>query len=103
MKATVNRKRVQRMMRRMGTAALHPNPRYCPEFGDRSSKLGVDNGSHPHFNSQGDFISWQSWTGDSRKILARWHSNSMDDDFCVEALRDALAIHGSPETLSRKL
>ncbi|MEN8873743.1 MAG: IS3 family transposase [Pacificibacter sp.] len=33
----------------------------------------------------------------SRKVLAWRLSNSMDADFCVEALKDALARHGRPE------
>jgi len=34
---------------------------------------------------------------DSRKVLAWRLSNSMDADFCVEALKDAIAKHGKPE------
>ena len=33
----------------------------------------------------------------SRKVLAWRLSNSMDADFCVEALKKALAKHGKPE------
>jgi len=33
----------------------------------------------------------------SRKILAWRLSNGMDAEFCVEALKDALAKHGTPE------
>ena len=33
----------------------------------------------------------------SRKVLAWWLSNSMDTTFCVEALKEALAKHGTPE------
>jgi len=33
----------------------------------------------------------------SRKVLAWRLSNSMDADFCVEALKEALAKHGKPE------
>jgi putative transposase len=33
----------------------------------------------------------------SRKLLVRRLSNSMDADFCVEALKEALAKHGKPE------
>ena len=33
----------------------------------------------------------------SRKVLAWRLSNSMDAEFCVEALKDALAKHGTPE------
>jgi transposase InsO family protein len=33
----------------------------------------------------------------SRKVLAWRLSNTMDAEFCVEALKDALANHGTPE------
>jgi len=33
----------------------------------------------------------------SRKVLAWRLSNSMDADFCVEALKEALSKHGPPE------
>ena len=33
----------------------------------------------------------------SRKVLAWRLSNSMDADFCVEALKEAIAKHGTPE------
>ena len=36
----------------------------------------------------------------SRKVLAWRLSNSMDADFCVEALKEALAKHGTPEILN---
>ena len=36
----------------------------------------------------------------NRKVLAWWLSNSMDAEFCVEALKEALAKHGTPETFN---
>ena len=33
----------------------------------------------------------------SRKVLSWQLSNTMDSDFCVEALEEALALHGRPE------
>jgi putative transposase len=33
----------------------------------------------------------------SRKVLAWRLSNTMDADFCIEALKEALAKHGTPE------
>jgi putative transposase len=33
----------------------------------------------------------------SRKVLAWRLSNSMDAEFCIEALKEALAKHGTPE------
>ena len=40
-------------------------------------------------------VAIMDWYG--RKVLARRLSNSMDADFCVEALKEALAKHGKPE------
>ena len=42
-------------------------------------------------------ILWQIMDWYSRKVLAWRLSNSMDRDFCVEALEEALATYGSPE------
>ena len=36
----------------------------------------------------------------SRKVLALRLSNSMEADFCVEALKDAMAKHGPPEIMN---
>ena len=41
------------------------------------------------------FVAIMDWY--SRKVLAWRLSNSMDADFCVEALQEALAKHGTPE------
>lgn len=40
-------------------------------------------------------IAIMDWT--TRKVLAWRLSNTMDADFCVEALKEALARHGKPE------
>jgi putative transposase len=37
----------------------------------------------------------------SRKVVARRPSNTMEADLCVEALREAIAVHGTPEILTR--
>jgi len=39
-------------------------------------------------------VAIMDWYG--RKVLAWRLSNSMDADFCVEALKEALAKHGTP-------
>ncbi len=36
----------------------------------------------------------------SRKVLAWRLPNTMDAEFCVEALKEALATHGTPETFN---
>lgn len=106
----VGRKRVQRLMRLMGLRALYPKP--------RTSKPGKGHKIYPYL-LRGMKIDRpnQVWAADisyipmargfvylvavmdwySRKVLAWRVSNSMDSDFCVEALEEALARYGSPE------
>jgi putative transposase len=107
---SVNRKRVQRLMRKMGTAALGPRP--------RTTKPGP---GHKIFPSllRGVAIERpnQVWCADityiplgrgflylvaimdwaSRVVLAWRLSNTMDVSFCVSALEEALARFGRPE------
>ncbi len=107
---TVNRKRVQRLMRRIGIAALGPKPKTTkPAPGHRIfpyllRDLVID---RPN----------QAWSADityipigrgflylvavidwaSRAVLAWRLSNTMDVAFCVDALDEALARFGQPE------
>lgn len=109
----VNRKRVQRLMRRMGLAGMAPGP-------DTS-------GAHPEhkvypYLLRGVSITRpnQVWSTDvtyirlargfvylvaivdwySRKVLSWRLSNTMDAAFCVDALEEALRLHGQPETFN---
>jgi putative transposase len=106
----INRKRVQRLMRQMGIAALGPKP--------RTSKPAPDHKVYPYLLR--DLVidrPNQVWAADityipigrgflylvaimdwaSRAVLSWRLSNTMDDSFCVEALEDALARFGKPE------
>lgn len=106
----VNRKRIQRLMRLMGIDAIYPKPhtsRPHPEhkiFPYLLRNLAID-----HVN--------QVWSSDityipmargfmylvvvmdwySRKILSWRVSNTLESDFCVHALNDALSHYGTPE------
>ena len=106
----VNRKRVQRLMRRMGIAALGPKP--------RTTKPAPGHTIHPYLlrDITVDRIN-QVWAADityipigrgflylvaimdwaSRAVLAWRLSNSMDVSSCVSALEEALARFGRPE------
>ena len=106
----VNRKRVQRLMRRMGIAALGPKP--------RTTKPAPGHTIHPYLlrDITVDRIN-QVWAADityipigrgflylvaimdwaSRAVLAWRVSNSMDVSSCVSALEEALARFGRPE------
>ncbi len=106
----VNRKRIQRLMRQMGLRALYPTP--------RTSKPGKDHKIYP-YRLKGLSIDRpnQVWASDicylpmakgfmylvaimdwaTRRVLSWRVSNTMDGDFCVEALEEALERYGRPE------
>jgi putative transposase len=106
----VNRKRVQRLMRLMGLTAIGPKP--------NTSRPRVGHTVYPYL--LGDLTierANQAWAADityipmargflylvaiidwhSRKVLSWRLSNTMDADFCVEALEEALTRYGTPE------
>ena len=108
--ATINRKRVQRLMRKMGIEALGPKP--------RTSKPTVGHCIYPYL-LRGMTIDRpnQVWAADityipmgrgflylvavidwaSRAVLSWRLSNTMDVSFCVDALEDALSRFGTPQ------
>jgi putative transposase len=106
----INRKRVQRLMRRMGIAALGPKPRTSkPAPGHKIFPYLLRDKTIERPN--------QVWAADityvpigrgflylvavidwaSRAVLAWRLSNTMDVSFCVAALEEALARFGRPE------
>ncbi|WP_247493868.1 IS3 family transposase [Bradyrhizobium sp. 142] len=106
----VNRKRVQRLMRKMGIAALGPKPNTTkPAPGHKIYPYLLRNMTIDRPN--------QVWAADitylpigrgflylvaiidwaSRAVLAWRLSNTMDVSFCVAALDEALATYGTPE------
>ena len=106
----INRKRVQRLMRRMGIAALGPKP--------RTSKPAPGHTIYPYLLREVTVErANQVWAADityipigrgflylvavmdwaSRAVLAWRLSNTMDVSFCVSALEEALARFGRPE------
>ena len=106
----INRKRVQRLMRKMGLEAIYPRP--------RTSKPHPDHKVYPYL-LRGIQINRpnQVWCSDityipmasgfmylvaimdwySRKILSWQLSNTLDTDFCLNALEDAVRQYGCPE------
>jgi len=101
--APVNRKRVQRLMRAMGLEAIYPKPRTTmPSAGHKIYPYLLRNVVVTRPN--------QVWSADityvplrcgflylmaildwySRYVLAWRLSNSLDEDFCLEALEEAL-------------
>ena len=107
---SVNRKRIQRLMRLMGIQALYPKK--------KTSRLGKGHKVYPYLLTGLDINgSNQVWAADityipmakgflylvaimdwhSRKVLSWRLSNTMDDYFCLEALNEALQCYGKPE------
>jgi putative transposase len=106
----INRKRVQRLMRKMAIAALGPRPRTTrPAPGHKIypyllRNLTIERVNHvwaadityiPVGRGFLYLVAIIDWA--SRAILAWRLSNTMDVSFCVAALGDALAKHGKPE------
>ncbi len=106
----VNRKRMQRLMRLMGLEAIYPRP--------RTSRPHPEHAIYPYLLKGMNIESPNRvWTADityvpmsrgfmylvavmdwhSRKVLSWRLSNTMDADFCVEALREAIRGYGRPE------
>ena len=106
----VNRKRVQRLMRQMGVRALYPRPRTShPGQGHKIYPYLLKDISIERPNqvwatdicyipmAQGSMylVAIMDWA--TRRVLAWRVANTMDSDFCVEALEEALGRYGAPE------
>src|SRR4249919_3384195 len=106
----VNRKRVRRLMRIMGIAALGPKPRTTkPAPGheiypyllrdlviDRPNQVWAADITYiPIGRGFLYLVAVMDWA--SRAVLSWRLSNTMDASFCVEALEEALARYGKPE------
>ena len=107
---SVNRKRVQRLMRKMGIAALGPKPRTTkPAPGhkifpyllrtmviDRPNQVWAADITYVPIGSGFLYlVAIIDWA--SRAVLTWRLSNTMDVSFCVSALEEALARFGKPE------
>jgi len=106
----VNRKRVQRLMRKMGIAALHPKRKTSkPALGHKIFPyllrgLAITRPNHvwcadityiPIGRGFLYLVAIMDWA--SRAVLSWRLSNTMDVSFCVSALEEALARFGCPE------
>ncbi len=106
----IDRKRVRRLMRRMGIEALGPKPRTTkPAPGHKIypyllRDLKIERPNHvwaadityiPIGKGFLYLVAVIDWA--SRAVLSWRLSNTMDASFCVEALEEALARHGRPE------
>ena len=109
----VGRRRVRRLMAKMGLAAIYQKPRTsAPNREHRIypyllRELVIDRPNQV-WCSDITYISMRSgfmylvavidWA--TRRVLSWRVSNSMEADFCIEALEEALAKHGRPEVFN---
>ena len=106
----VSRKRVQRLMRKMGLEALYQRPRTSVAHPEheiypyllrdrevvRANEVWCSDITYiPLRRGFLYLVAIQDWA--SRKVLAWRLSNTMDASFCVEALEEALWLYGAPE------
>lgn len=109
----VGRKRVRRLMAKMGLAAVYQRPRTTvphPEHKvwpyllrnmtiDRPNQVWCADITYiPMRRGFLYLVAVMDWA--TRKVLSWRLSNTMDAEFCVEALEEALAQHGPPEILN---
>jgi putative transposase len=106
----INRKRVQRLIRLMGLEAIYPKP--------RTSRPHLEHKIYPYLLRDLSIEKPnQVWAADityipmsrgfmylvalmdwhSRKVLSWRLSNTMEADFCFEALEEAIECYGCPE------
>ena len=106
----VNRKRVQRLMRKIGVVAIvprpgtsksHPQHKIYPYLLDG---LEINRPNHvwcsditylPVSKGFMYLVAIMDWH--TRKILSWKISNSLETDFCIQALKEAISIYGPPE------
>jgi len=106
----INRKRVQRLMQKMGIASIAPSPNTSlrnkahPIYPYLLRGLTIDRPNQvwctdiTYIRLRGGFVylvAIMDWY--SRKVLSWEISNSLDSSFCVSALERALRLHGTPE------
>lgn len=112
----INRKRVQRLMRKMGIAAPGPKPRITKAapghkiFPYLLRHMMIDQPNQvwaadityvPIGQGFLYLVAIIDWA--SRAVLAWRLSNTMDTSFCVSALEEALARFGRPEISAQRL
>ena len=106
----VGRKRVRRLMAKMGLTAIYQKPRTSePHPAHRTYKyllrhLSIDRPNHvwcadityiPMRRGFLYLVAIMDWA--TRKVLAWRLSNTMDAEFCIQALEEAVARFGVPE------
>ena len=110
---TVGRKRVRRLMAKMGLAAIYQAPRTTVPHPEHKTykyllrDVGIDRPNQvwcadityvPMRRGFLYLVAVMDWA--TRKVLSWRLSNTMEADFCIEALEEALATYGAPAMLA---
>jgi len=105
-----NRKRIQRLMRLMGLEAIYPKPKISKPHPkhkiypyllrglkiDRPNQVWAADITYiPMSRGFMYLVAIMDWR--SRKVLSWRMSNTLDTDFCVDALEDAIHCYGHPD------
>jgi len=106
----VGRKRVRRLMRKIGLSPIYQAPRTSEPHPAHKTypyllrKLVIERPNHvwcadvtyiPMRRGFLYLVAVMDWA--TRKVLAWRLSNTMEADFCAAALKDAMNVHGRPE------
>lgn len=106
----VNRKHIQRLMRLMGLEAIYPKPKTSRPHPDHKiypyllRDLNINRPNQvwaadityiPMARGFMFLVAVMDWY--SRKVLSFKLSNTLDTDFCLEAVEEAIRTYGSPE------
>jgi putative transposase len=106
----INRKRVQRLMRLMGLEAIYPKPKTSRphpahkvypyllrnKVVERPNQVWAADITYiPMSRGFMYLVAVMDWH--SRKVLSWRVSNTLDTDFCTEAVEEALGRYGAPE------
>ncbi len=107
---SIGRKRIRRLMRKMGISAIYQTPRTSKPHAEHKiypyllRNVSITRPDHawcadityiPMRRGFLYLVAIMDWA--SRSVLAWRLSNSMDPSFCVEALEEAIARYGKPE------
>jgi putative transposase len=106
----INKKRIQRLMQEMGIQAIYPKPNLSkPSLKHKKYPyllrgLNIDHSNHvwatdiTYIKITGGFIYLVAIIDIySRKVLSWKISNTMDVDFCIDILKEAIDKYGKPE------
>ncbi len=106
----INRKRVQRLMRQMGLEAIYPKPKTSRPHPENKvypyllRNMTIDRANHiwtadityiPMSRGFMYLVAVMDWH--SRKVLSWRISNTLDSEFCIDAVSEAIGRHGTPE------